>query len=57
MKVRLTLRKFYIQVGGYSGNTNANYNGTEVVMKSGHEIILVNMNYVSQAVGVLSLSG
>ncbi|KAF2161330.1 hypothetical protein M409DRAFT_28367 [Zasmidium cellare ATCC 36951] len=45
---------FYIQGGGYSGNTNANYNGTEVVMKSGYGVILVNMNYRVGAFGFLA---
>lgn len=36
---------FYIQGGGYTSNANANYNGTDVVVKSGGDIILVNFNY------------
>lgn len=36
---------FYIQGGGYISNANANYNGTDVVVQSGLDIILVNFNY------------
>ncbi|KAI0155661.1 hypothetical protein BJ166DRAFT_339116 [Pestalotiopsis sp. NC0098] len=35
----------YIQGGGYATNSNANYNGTEVVQKSGQGIVFVNFNY------------
>ncbi|KAH6651446.1 Alpha/Beta hydrolase protein [Truncatella angustata] len=35
----------YIQGGGYATNSNADYNGTEVVVKSGHQIVFVNFNY------------
>ncbi|KAI0013363.1 alpha/beta-hydrolase [Xylariaceae sp. FL0662B] len=35
----------YIQGGGYTSNSNANWNGTEVVERSGGNIILVNFNY------------
>lgn len=30
---------------GYVFNSNANYNGAEVVEKSGHSIVMVNFNY------------
>ncbi|KAI0535489.1 Alpha/Beta hydrolase protein [Xylaria digitata] len=30
---------------GYTVNANANWNGTEVVQRSGHKILLVNFNY------------
>ncbi|KAL2018885.1 hypothetical protein VTK56DRAFT_310 [Thermocarpiscus australiensis] len=35
----------FIQGGGYVANTNANWDGAEVVQKSGHNIIMVNFNY------------
>ncbi|GAB1311304.1 Carboxylic ester hydrolase [Madurella fahalii] len=35
----------FIQGGGYVANTNANWNGAEVVEKSGHNVVLVNFNY------------
>ncbi|TGJ87283.1 hypothetical protein E0Z10_g1473 [Xylaria hypoxylon] len=35
----------FIQGGGYTVNSNANWNGTEVVQRSGHKILLVNSNY------------
>ncbi|KAK3994922.1 lipase 1 [Cladorrhinum sp. PSN332] len=35
----------FIQGGGYNANTNANWNGSEVVEKSGHNLVLVNFNY------------
>lgn len=30
---------------GYVANTNANWNGAEVVQKSGYNIVMVNFNY------------
>ncbi len=30
---------------GYSSNSNCNWNGTEVVEESGHNIVMVNFNY------------
>ncbi|KAI0438688.1 carboxylesterase [Xylaria telfairii] len=35
----------FIQGGGYTANSNANWNGTAVVERSGHRIVLVNFNY------------
>lgn len=35
----------YIQGGGYVENSNANYNGSTVVEKSGNNIVFVNFNY------------
>lgn len=35
----------FIQGGGYTQNTNANWNGSGVVERSGHNIVLVNFNY------------
>ncbi|KFA51634.1 hypothetical protein S40293_03906 [Stachybotrys chartarum IBT 40293] len=35
----------FIQGGGYNQNWSPNYNGSEVVEKSGHGIIQVNFNY------------
>ena len=31
--------------GGYTGNANANYNGSTVVETSGNNIVFVNFNY------------
>jgi hypothetical protein len=45
---------FYIQGGGYATNSNANYNGTDVVVNSGHGLILVNFNYRVGALGFLT---
>ncbi len=44
----------WIQGGGYSTNSNANYNGTNVVQKSGNNVIFVNFNY---RVGVFGFLG
>ncbi|KAK7970488.1 Carboxylic ester hydrolase [Apiospora saccharicola] len=35
----------FIQGGGYTVNANANWNGSEVVQRSGGNIVLVNFNY------------
>ncbi|KAK4240662.1 Alpha/Beta hydrolase protein [Achaetomium macrosporum] len=35
----------FIQGGGYTANTNANWDGNEVVQRSGHSIVVVNFNY------------
>lgn len=35
----------FIQGGGYTVNSNANWNGSEVVQRSGSNMILVNFNY------------
>ncbi|KAI1767547.1 alpha/beta-hydrolase [Hypoxylon sp. FL1150] len=35
----------FIQGGGYTVNSNANWNGTAVVERSGRTIVLVNFNY------------
>ncbi|KAF1991036.1 carboxylesterase family protein [Aulographum hederae CBS 113979] len=45
---------FYIQGGGFGTNYNANYNGTEVVRRSGNGLILVNFNYRVGALGFLA---
>lgn len=45
---------FYIQGGGYANNSNANYNGTEVVVNSGYDVILVNFNYRVGPLGFLA---
>ncbi|OTA03809.1 dipeptidyl peptidase 5 [Trichoderma parareesei] len=44
----------YIQGGGYATNSNANYNGTEVVQQSGHGLVFVNFNYRVGALGFLA---
>ena len=43
----------YIQGGGYATNANANYNGTQAVMSSKNNIVLVNFNYRVGAFGFL----
>ncbi|KAK1768319.1 Alpha/Beta hydrolase protein [Phialemonium atrogriseum] len=35
----------FIQGGGYVSLTNANWNGTDVVQRSGNNIVMVNFNY------------
>ncbi|KAH6854493.1 Alpha/Beta hydrolase protein [Chaetomium sp. MPI-CAGE-AT-0009] len=35
----------FIQGGGYGYNSNANWDGNEVVQRSGHSIVMVNFNY------------
>ena len=45
---------FYIQGGGYATNSNANYNGTDVVQKSGHGLVVVNFNYRVGVFGFLA---
>ncbi|KAJ4156167.1 hypothetical protein NW754_007791 [Fusarium falciforme] len=44
----------YIQGGAYQTNANHDYNGTEVVQRSGHNIIVVNFNYRVGAYGFLA---
>lgn len=44
----------FIQGGGYANNSNGNYNGSEVVQQSGHNIIFVNFNYRVGALGFLA---
>ena len=46
----------YIPGGGYSNNANNNYNGSEVVAKSGENIVFVNFNYRVGALGFLASS-
>lgn len=36
---------FYIQGGGFNGNTNPNYNGKGLIIASGMNIIVVTLNY------------
>ena len=45
---------FYIPGGGYATQTNNNYNGSDVVMESGYNVVLVNINYRVGALGFLS---
>lgn len=45
---------FYIQGGGYNTNSNGNYNGTEVVVKSDMNVVFVNINYRVSAFGFLA---
>lgn len=44
----------YIQGGGYSTNSNANYNGTEVIQQSNNGLIFVNFNYRVGVLGFLA---
>ncbi|KAJ5209342.1 Carboxylesterase type B [Penicillium cf. viridicatum] len=44
----------FIQGGGYANNANGNYNGSEVVQQSGHNIIFVNFNYRVGVLGFLA---
>ncbi|CAG7945150.1 unnamed protein product [Penicillium nalgiovense] len=44
----------FIQGGGYANNANGNYNGSEVVRESGHNIIFVNFNYRAGVLGFLA---
>ncbi|KAJ7190377.1 Alpha/Beta hydrolase protein [Mycena pura] len=45
---------FFIQGGGYTQNSNANYNGTSVVVESGRNIVVVTFNYRVGAFGFLA---
>ena len=44
----------FIQGGGYAELSNANYNGSDVVEQSGHDIVFVNFNYRVGALGFLT---
>lgn len=44
----------FIQGGGYADNSNANYNGSQVVERSGNDIVFVNFNYRVGALGFLA---
>lgn len=44
----------FISGGGYADISNANFNGSEVVQQSGHEILLVNFNYRVGVLGFLA---
>ncbi|KAJ7766182.1 carboxylesterase estA [Mycena metata] len=45
---------FFIQGGGYITNSNPNYNGTEVIVESGGNVVVVNFNYRVSAFGFLA---
>lgn len=45
---------FFIQGGGYAGDTDQNFNATEVVMKSGYNMVFVQINYRVGAFGFLA---
>ena len=36
---------FWIQGGGYTANSNSNYNGTNLINSSGGNVVVVNFNY------------
>ncbi|PWY77310.1 EstA precursor [Aspergillus sclerotioniger CBS 115572] len=44
----------FIQGGGYAENSNANYNGTQVIQNSGDGIVFVTLNYRVGALGFLA---
>lgn len=44
----------HIQGGGYASNSNANFNGTDVIQHSGYDIVFVNFNYRVGALGFLA---
>ena len=45
---------FFIQGGGYATKANADYNGTEVVDKSGRGLVMANINHRVGALGFLA---
>jgi acetylcholinesterase len=45
---------FFIQGGGFADNTDANFNGTEVIVQSGFNIVVVQLNYRVGAFGFLA---
>ncbi|KAJ7766160.1 carboxylesterase estA [Mycena metata] len=45
---------FFIQGGGYITNSNANYDGAEVIVESGGNVVVVNFNYRVSAFGFLA---
>ena len=45
---------FFIQGGGYAADSDQDRNGTEVVMKSNHSIVFVEINYRVGAFGFLA---
>ncbi|KAH8831368.1 Alpha/Beta hydrolase protein [Flagelloscypha sp. PMI_526] len=45
---------FFIQGGGYVQNSNANYNGTGVILESKSNVVVVNFNYRVSAYGFLA---
>jgi hypothetical protein len=45
---------FFIQGGGYAGNTDQNFNGTEVIVKSNYSMVFVQINYRVGAFGFLA---
>ena len=44
----------YLPGGGYAVNSNIGYNGTDVILASGHEIIFVYVNYRVGVYGFLA---
>lgn len=45
---------FFIQGGGYAGNTDKNFNGTGVIKRSGYNMVFVQINYRAGAFGFLA---
>lgn len=46
----------FIQGGGYVSNSNANWDGAEVIQKSGNKVVFVNFNYRVSMWGFLASS-
>lgn len=45
---------FFIQGGGYAGNTDDNFNATEVIRQSGYKMVFVQINYRVGSFGFLA---
>jgi len=45
---------FWIQGGGYTANSNANYNGTNLINSSGGNVVVVTFNYRAGPFGFLA---
>lgn len=45
---------FFIQGGGYAANSDQNFNGSEVIARSNHSMVFVQINYRVGAFGFLA---
>jgi Carboxylesterase type B len=45
---------FFIQGGGYAADSDKNFNGSEVIVKSNHSMVFVQINYRVGAFGFLA---
>jgi carboxylesterase type B len=45
---------FFIQGGGYAANSDQNFNASEVIVKSNHSMVFVQINYRVGAFGFLA---